>query len=172
MGFDVTLQYTNILIVKVANFRYMLLVLIFSILSRACVYNGPGMRNHELVPTQLLAQIAGLRRGGAHKVLKELVRHKLLGYNNRKSEGYRLTTSGYDFLALRAMGARDSICSVGNQIGVGKESDIYIVANGEGIVDFCSITVFRNRLSYRSTYGSTNVAHKLFHADKILQKCM
>lgn len=45
--------------------------------------------------------------------------------------GYRLTTSGYDFLALRAVAARDSIASVGNQIGVGKESDIYIVANGE-----------------------------------------
>mmetsp|Transcript_11577 Transcript_11577/g.29722 ORF Transcript_11577/g.29722 Transcript_11577/m.29722 type:complete len:532 (-) Transcript_11577:111-1706(-) len=90
-----------------------------------------GMRNHEYVPARMLSSIAGLRRGGAHKVLKDLVRHKLLGYNNRKGEGYRLTTSGYDFLALRAMAARESIASVGNQIGVGKESDIYIVANGD-----------------------------------------
>eukprot|EP00038_Savillea_parva_P006459 m.163918 g.163918 ORF g.163918 m.163918 type:complete len:516 (+) comp12357_c0_seq1:152-1699(+) len=90
-----------------------------------------GMRNHEYVPVRMLGTIAGLRRGGAHKVLKELVRHKLLGYNNRKCEGYRLTTSGYDFLALRALAARESIASVGNQIGVGKESDIYIVANSE-----------------------------------------
>lgn len=46
-------------------------------------------------------------------------------------DGFRLTTSGYDFLALRTLAAREAIASVGNQIGVGKESDIYIVANAE-----------------------------------------
>ena len=65
-------------------------------------------------------------------MLGELVRHKLLGYNNKKADGFRLTTSGYDFLALRAFAKRDSVQSLGNQIGVGKESDIYIVANNEG----------------------------------------
>ncbi|CAF1307369.1 unnamed protein product, partial [Didymodactylos carnosus] len=44
-------------------------------------------------------------------------------------EGYRLTNLGYDYLALKTLAARDIIHSVGNQIGVGKESDIYIVAN-------------------------------------------
>ena len=34
-----------------------------------------------------------------HKVLGELVRHKLLGYDNKRADGFRLTTSGYDFLA-------------------------------------------------------------------------
>jgi RIO kinase 2 len=33
---------------------------------------------------------------------------------------------GYDFLALHALSSRDIVCSVGNQIGVGKESDIYV----------------------------------------------
>lgn len=37
-------------------------------------------------------------------------------------DGYRLTYGGYDFLAMRAMSKRDSVYSVGNQIGVGKES--------------------------------------------------
>lgn len=37
-------------------------------------------------------------------------------------EGYRLTNSGYDYLALKTLSARDSVLSVGNQIGVGKES--------------------------------------------------
>jgi len=32
-------------------------------------------------------------------------------------------------LALRALSHRGSIASVGNQIGVGKESDILVVAN-------------------------------------------
>ena len=36
--------------------------------------------------------------------------------------GYRLTTSGYDYLALKALVNRNTIQSVGNQIGVGKES--------------------------------------------------
>jgi RIO kinase 2 len=65
-------------------------------------------------------------------------------------DGYRLTYGGYDFLAMRALSKRDTMYSVGNQIGVGKESglsytlttmsvvihisysDIYIVANEEG----------------------------------------
>ena len=76
--------------------------------------------------------VAGLRRGGIHKALSQLVRNKLLGYDNKKADGYRLTTSGYDFLALRTFNRRDTLVSLGNQIGVGKESDIYIVANSEG----------------------------------------
>jgi RIO-like serine/threonine protein kinase len=46
-------------------------------------------------------------------------------------DGYRLTYGGYDYLALRTFCQRNSVYSVGNQIGVGKESDIYIVANEE-----------------------------------------
>ncbi len=37
-------------------------------------------------------------------------------------DGYRLTNLGYDYLALKALAARDAVTSVGNQIGVGKES--------------------------------------------------
>lgn len=40
-------------------------------------------------------------------------------------EGYRLTFSGYDYLALKALTIRGSVQSVGNQIGVGKESGGY-----------------------------------------------
>ena len=36
--------------------------------------------------------------------------------------GYRLTFAGYDYLALNVFANRDTIFSVGNQIGVGKES--------------------------------------------------
>lgn len=39
-----------------------------------------------------------------------------------KDDGYRLTYGGYDYLAMRALSKRDSMYSVGNQIGVGKES--------------------------------------------------
>lgn len=88
-----------------------------------------GMKNHEIVPSNLVASIANLRHGGCHKVLKELVRNKLIAWEHGKVSGYRLTYPGYDYLALKALAARDAVASVGNQIGVGKESDIYIVAN-------------------------------------------
>lgn len=42
-------------------------------------------------------------------------------------DGYRLTYGGLDFLALKALSKRSTVTSVGQQIGVGKEGDIYIV---------------------------------------------
>jgi RIO-like serine/threonine protein kinase len=44
-------------------------------------------------------------------------------------DGYRLTYGGYDYLALKTFAKRGTVYSVGNQIGVGKESDIYLVAD-------------------------------------------
>ncbi len=49
-----------------------------------------------------------------------------------KFDGYRLTNTGYDYLALKALTGRDALASFGNQIGTGKESNVYIVADGEG----------------------------------------
>ena len=59
---------------------------------------------------------------------------RLLQYESSGSRysGYRLTNTGYDYLALKALAGRDAIKSFGNQIGTGKESNIYIVANEEG----------------------------------------
>ncbi|CAH1760167.1 1622_t:CDS:10, partial [Entrophospora sp. SA101] len=91
-----------------------------------------GSKNHEIVPTILIAQIAGLRNGGSHKILGELAKRNLVArVKNAKYDGYRLTYGGYDYLALKTFSKRGNIYSVGNQIGVGKESDIYIVADEE-----------------------------------------
>lgn len=46
-------------------------------------------------------------------------------------DGYRLTNLGYDFLALKALVKRNILHSFGNQIGVGKESDVYVVGDPE-----------------------------------------
>ncbi|TPX35224.1 hypothetical protein SmJEL517_g02326 [Synchytrium microbalum] len=92
-----------------------------------------GSRNHEVVPTSLIASIAGLRTGGAHKAISELAKNNLIAkVQNTKYDGYRLTYGGYDYLALKSLSKRGTVYSVGNQIGVGKESDIYIVADEEG----------------------------------------
>ncbi|KAK6492488.1 serine/threonine-protein kinase RIO2-like [Huso huso] len=91
-----------------------------------------GMKNHEIVPTSLIASIASLKHGGCNKILRELVKHRLLVYERSKMvQGYRLSYGGYDYLALKTMSSRDTLDSVGNQMGVGKESDIYIVANAK-----------------------------------------
>ncbi|BGP49450.1 Serine/threonine-protein kinase rio2 [Rhodotorula kratochvilovae] len=92
-----------------------------------------GSKNHEIVPSALIAQIAGSRAGGVNKALGELAKKKLVAkVQNAKYEGYRLTYGGYDFLACRTFAKRDTIYSVGNQIGTGKESDIYVVADDDG----------------------------------------
>uniref|UniRef100_A0A8C7WWS8 Serine/threonine-protein kinase RIO2 n=1 Tax=Oryzias sinensis TaxID=183150 RepID=A0A8C7WWS8_9TELE len=92
-----------------------------------------GMKNHEIVPVSLLASIASLKHGGCNKILRELVKHKLVVYERSKTvQGYRLNYGGYDYLALKTLCSREVILSVGNQMGVGKESDIYIVANPNG----------------------------------------
>lgn len=139
-----------------------------------------GSKNHEVVPTVLIVQISGLRNGGVNKILGSLAKRNLVAkvqnskctphfsfpYNRKRTvvlcvvhsvnlmviedDGYRLTYGGYDYLAMRALSKRDTLYSVGNQIGVGKESgmcrgvllyrdsnadrasDIYIVADNEG----------------------------------------
>jgi len=91
-----------------------------------------GMRNHDLVPTTLIGAIAGLRHGGVHKILSHLLQNKLIVHERKLYDGYRLTYPGYDFLALKALLAKKAITGVGRKIGVGKESDIYLVTNEEG----------------------------------------
>lgn len=66
-------------------------------------------------------------------MLRDLCKHRLLSYERgKKYDGYRLTNAGYDYLALHSLTKRSVISSFGNQIGVGKESNIYIVANPDG----------------------------------------
>lgn len=92
-----------------------------------------GSKNHEVVPTSLINSIANLRGGGIHKVISQLAKNNLIArVQNTKYDGYRLTYGGFDYLALKAFVKRGSVSSVGNQIGVGKESDIYIVADDDG----------------------------------------
>lgn len=84
-----------------------------------------GMRNHELVPVELILSIARLRHGGLSKILSTLLRHKLLAHEQNEYNGYRLSALGYDILALKTLLSRNVISAVGSQIGVGKESDIF-----------------------------------------------
>ncbi|EJD03870.1 RIO1-domain-containing protein [Fomitiporia mediterranea MF3/22] len=110
-----------------------------------------GSKNHEVVPTVLISKIAGLRSGGVNKILGSLAKRNLIArVQNAKYDGYRLTYGGYDYLAMRALSKRDSMYSVGNQIGVGKESDIYVVADEEGKQMVMKIHRRLGRISFRA----------------------
>ena len=43
-----------------------------------------GMKNHELVPAPLVAAVAALKHGGCHKILRELIKHRLVVYERGK----------------------------------------------------------------------------------------
>ncbi|KAJ2750552.1 Serine/threonine-protein kinase rio2, partial [Coemansia nantahalensis] len=89
-----------------------------------------GSRNHDIVPEPLIAQLSHLRGGSVKKHISDLVKRKLVASESgAKYTGYRLVYAGYDYLALKTLSNRGSVVSVGNQIGVGKESDIFIVAS-------------------------------------------
>ncbi|CAK9783322.1 RIO1-domain-containing protein [Cutaneotrichosporon oleaginosum] len=94
-----------------------------------------GSRNHEVVPTPLLAEISKLRGGNVAKLCGQLARRNLIArVANTRYDGYRLTYGGLDYLALKTFHKRKppSVSGVGSKIGVGKESDIYLVQDGEG----------------------------------------
>ncbi|KAA8541248.1 hypothetical protein F0562_025145 [Nyssa sinensis] len=123
-----------------------------------------GMRNHEIVPSELIDRIAALKHGGTYKVLKNLLKHKLLHHDSSKYDGFRLTYLGYDFLAIKTMVNRGVFMGVGRQIGVGKESDIFEVVKEDGTVlamklhrlgrvSFRAVKSKRDYLRHRSSYN-------------------
>lgn len=146
-----------------------------------------GSRNHEVVPTPLIAQISGLRGGsGVHRAISNLAKTNLIAkVKNAKYDGYRLTYGGLDYLALNAHQKQKCIYSVGNQIGVGKESDIIVVANNQGTqrilkihrlgrISFRTVKTNRDYLRHRSTgswmYMSRLAAMKEFAFMKALRE--
>ncbi|XP_077252943.1 protein serine/threonine kinase [Tasmannia lanceolata] len=123
-----------------------------------------GMRNHEIVPAELVDRIAGLRHGGTYKVLKNLLKHKLVHHDSSKYDGFRLTYLGYDFLAIKTLVNRGVFSAVGRQIGVGKESDIFEVATEDGTIlamklhrlgriSFRAVKTKRDYLMHRNSYN-------------------
>lgn len=93
-----------------------------------------GSRNHEVVPTQMIHQISGLRSvSGTNRCISDLAKIKLVQkLRNAKYDGYKLTYNGFDYLAMKTMLNRKTLFSVGTTIGVGKESDIYSTSDAKG----------------------------------------
>jgi len=84
-----------------------------------------GLRSNNLVPAQTLSKF---NPDFTHESLQKLSRYKLIYLEGKLFQSYKITSLGYDFLAIKALANRRVAFSVGNQIGVGKESDIFEVA--------------------------------------------
>lgn len=111
-----------------------------------------GSKNHELVPTPLIEKISRLRGGasGVHKSISALAKVGLIArVKEAKYDGYRLTYGGLDYLALHTYSTRKEVYSVGDRIGVGKESDIMVVADDNGIKRVLKIHRL-GRISFRT----------------------
>ncbi|KAL2419487.1 Serine/threonine-protein kinase rio2 [Exophiala dermatitidis] len=92
-----------------------------------------GSRNHEVVPTPLIANLSKSSVGDVQRSISLLAKANLIAkVKNAKYDGYRLTYGGLDYLALHSLQKGNVVYSVGNQIGVGKESDIYVVSDERG----------------------------------------
>ncbi|KAF2863689.1 putative RIO1 family protein kinase [Piedraia hortae CBS 480.64] len=146
-----------------------------------------GSKNHELVPTPLIQQISDLGGGGrVHKCISNLAKVGLIAkMKNAKYDGYRLTYGGIDYLALNSHRKANNVFSLGNQIGVGKESDIYITASPDGRqlvlklhrlgrISFRSVKANRDYLRNRSTgswmYLSRLAAQKEYAFMRVLHR--
>lgn len=129
-----------------------------------------GMKDHYLVPLPLINSLAGLRHGGSHKIVSSLLRDKLLSHERKGGmDGYRLTNAGYDILALHNLKSRGFVAALGQKIGTGKESDIYLAANPKGqqiVLKFHRLgrTSFRNVRKKRDYFNNKSQQSQQAHS--------
>lgn len=83
-----------------------------------------GSKNHEVVPTKLIAKLSRFSDAAVLRNISNLAKVGLIArQKNAKYEGYRLSYGGLDYLSLHTYQKRNAVFAVGNQIGVGKESE-------------------------------------------------
>ncbi|CAH8548195.1 unnamed protein product [Dicrocoelium dendriticum] len=104
---------------------------------RALLAVEMGMKNHEVVPIELIQKISRCRRTGSgftRLVKDQLIPYGLVAYScdqKKAVSGYRLTNLGYDYLALHQLFNSGQLCDVNSMIGAGKESDVYLASAGD-----------------------------------------
>ncbi|KAH8880665.1 RIO1-domain-containing protein [Thozetella sp. PMI_491] len=121
-----------------------------------------GSKNHELVPTPLIEKLSRLRGGasGVHRSISNLAKAGLIArMKEARYDGYRLTYGGYDYLALHTYATRKDVYSVGSRIGVGKESDIMMVADERGTQRVLKIHRL-GRISFRTVKSKRDYLKK------------
>lgn len=107
--------------------------------------------NREYVPLQLLEKYSGLYEEKLQLILIKL--HDLNIVKRETVSGnkmYRLTMLGYDMLAIRALARANIIEAIGDKIGVGKESEIYL-GLAPGNIQVAVKLLRIGRISFRQT---------------------
>ncbi len=84
-----------------------------------------GMRAHEWVPIQEISRLSGLPLRKVEYRLRLLSDQKLVARTTIHYEGYQIDFDAYDLLAISDLSKRNVITSIGDKIGVGKESVIF-----------------------------------------------
>jgi RIO kinase 2 len=88
------------------------------------------MKFYEWVPVDEIAHFTGYDIDEIEYILSNLARKKLIHRNIIAYEGYRIYFEAYDLLALKALVKRGSVNSIGDIVGVGKESLVYAARGG------------------------------------------
>lgn len=120
-----------------------------------------GSRNHEVVPVAIIASISGIRNpGDIQRSISTLAKASLVAkVKGAKYDGYRLTYGGLDYLGLHSLTKTGGVYAVGNQIGVGKESDIFVVAGEDGVQMVLKIHRL-GRISFRTVKNKRDYLRK------------
>ncbi len=107
--------------------------------------------DREYAPLQLLEKLSGIHEEKLQLILRKLHDLKLVKRETISGEKmYRLTTLGYDVLAIRALAKANVIEAIGDKVGTGKESEIYLGLAPGGVqvaIKFIRI----GRTSFRQT---------------------
>lgn len=120
-----------------------------------------GSRNHEVVPVALISSISGIRNpGDVQRSISTLAKASLIAkLKGAKYDGYRFAYGGLDYLALHSLTKTGGVYAVGNQIGVGKESDIFVVAGEDGVQMVLKIHRL-GRISFRTVKNKRDYLRK------------
>jgi len=84
------------------------------------------LTQYEYVPVELIEKEARLPPQQLAMSLSKLSKLKLIQRRLGYLIGYRLTYVGYDCLAVRSLVQRGVLAALGDRMGVGKESDVYV----------------------------------------------
>ena len=93
------------------------------------------MRKFEWVPFKNIVFYARYDPEEVQFWLDKVHKKDLIIRKTGKEQRYVLNSKGYDLLALHALAEKDIVVSIGNSLGMGKESDVYqgLDANGERV---------------------------------------
>ncbi len=89
-------------------------------------------KRFEYIPLEEVGKKTGLSPDDILFHLSSLNKQKLVQRRIKPYLGYRLVIAGYDALALHTLASQDSIISIGQPFGVGKEATVYSALNAEG----------------------------------------